>query len=215
MFLHWRYNVHWQQSGTFLFQNVKWGDLRGGTIFSVMSKWRADNTRSLNLDTANKVGGAPKYRIEGCSRYWRLIFTTRKWLKCCFRNQCSRSRAVNGWARIPFCVILWGWLKSGLTEGMRVICVARVCARSCHTNVAYPPVPFAPVKKCPKQDSQTCVLCKPCWKDSIIYFYKAPCSYTLWTGQNPDGGHFLKFLTWKSPWRENPLKLRTLKPPTP
>ena len=32
---------------------------------------------------------------------------------------------------------------------MCVICVARVCTRSCHTKVAYAPVPFPPVKKCP------------------------------------------------------------------
>ena len=28
---------------------------------------------------------------------------------------------------------------------------------------------------------------------------RAPCAYTLCIGQNLDGGHFLNFLTWKSP----------------
>ena len=54
-------------------------------------------------------GRAPKYRTKGCSRYWRPKFTARKWVKCC-KNQCSRSRAVSGWAWTPFCVILWRWL---------------------------------------------------------------------------------------------------------
>ena len=30
--------------------------------------------------------------------------------------------------------------QSGFREGICVICVARVCSRSCHTNVAYPPL---------------------------------------------------------------------------
>ena len=34
-----------------------------------------------------------------------------------------------------------------------------------------------------------CLTCK-----SMIIAYN-PCSYTLWIGQNLDGGHFLKFLT--------------------
>ena len=41
------------------------------------------------------------------------------------------------------------------------------------------------------------------------HLLEAPCSYTLWIGQNLDGGHFLDF------WRGNPLKLRTLTVPTP
>ena len=52
-------------------------------------------------------GSAPKYRTKGCSRYWRPNFAVRKWLTC-FKNQCSRSRAVSGWAWTSFCVILWG-----------------------------------------------------------------------------------------------------------
>ena len=54
-------------------------------------------------------GRAPKYRTKGCSRCWRPKFLAGKWLQCC-KNQCSRSRAVNGRAWTPFCVILWGWL---------------------------------------------------------------------------------------------------------
>ena len=33
-----------------------------------------------------------------------------EWQKC-FKNQCSRSRAVSRWVWTPFCVILWGWLN--------------------------------------------------------------------------------------------------------
>ena len=72
-------------------------------IFQVM--------RGLPEEVPELVGRAPKYRTQGCSRYWRPKSAARKWLKCC-KNQCSRSRAVNGWAWTPFCVILWGWLIS-------------------------------------------------------------------------------------------------------
>ena len=42
----------------------------------------------------------------------------------------------------------WFWhnKQSGLRAGMCVICVARVCARSCHTNVAYPPFRSPPLR---------------------------------------------------------------------
>ena len=42
----------------------------------------------------------------------------------------------------------WFWYskQSGLREGICVICVARVCARSCHTNVAYPPFRSPPLR---------------------------------------------------------------------
>ena len=35
--------------------------------------------------------------------------------------------------------------QSRLREGMCVICVTRVCARACHTNVAYPPFHSPPL----------------------------------------------------------------------
>ena len=40
---------------------------------------------------------------------------------------------------------------------MCVICVTRVRARSCHTNVAYPPFRSPPVKKRPSLESRVCV----------------------------------------------------------
>ena len=60
----------------------------GRFFFSVPSKWCADDSTSIDFDTANKV-------VKG--------------------------------------------------RHVRVICVTRVCARACHTNVAYPPFRSAPL----------------------------------------------------------------------
>ena len=79
------------------------------------------NAIAANMDarclegSAHKFGRAPKYRTKGRSRYWCPKFAARKWLKC-YKNQCSRSRAVSGRAWTPFCVILWGWLKITILE---------------------------------------------------------------------------------------------------
>ena len=78
--------------------------------------WRKSMTQRLQhscfrIRSNLRISGrAPKHRTKGCSRYWRPKFAARKWLNCC-KNQCSRSRAVNGWASTPSCVILWGWLN--------------------------------------------------------------------------------------------------------
>ena len=44
---------------------------------------------------------------------------------------------------------------------MCVICVARVCARSCHTNAAYP-CSVPPVKKCPNSIAKLFCSCTQC-----------------------------------------------------
>ena len=90
-------------------------------------------------------GRAPKYRTKGCSRNWRPKFAARESLNCC-KNQCSRSRAVNGWEWTPFCVILWRWLiwfmqtstcaASGWGRSMqrdRVVLWTRCHGQSCRT----------------------------------------------------------------------------------
>ena len=57
-------------------------------------------------------GRAPKYRTKGCSRILTPEIRGWKWPKSC-KNQCSRSRAVNGRAWTPFCDTL-GWLSIGV-----------------------------------------------------------------------------------------------------
>ena len=75
---------------------------------------RGDSRESIRAIQFAENGRAPKYRTKGCSRCSRPKFAARKWLQC-YKNQCSRSRAVNAWAWTPFCVILWGWLRKKKT----------------------------------------------------------------------------------------------------
>ena len=74
-----------------------------------VSRYKWEAYRDTHWWCKYYFGRAPKYRTQGCSRYWRPKFVAREWLKCC-KNQCSHSQAVSGWAWTPFCVILWGWL---------------------------------------------------------------------------------------------------------
>ena len=69
----------------------------------------------------------------------------------------------------------WHNKESGLREGMCVICVARVCASACHTDVSYPPFRSPPLRSARKYFLFAYLPLDKLWTVNVLAACGTPC----------------------------------------